>query len=111
MTRLSTLAVAVVAGLLAVGAPSLPARAGPTSRGVLLPASPPLARAPRAAARIDAEQRAFRHELAAEVPSARVGWRYRLVANGFSVTLPKSDVARVRGLRGVRDVLPTASYA
>ncbi len=73
--------------------------------------SPPLARAPGSGARIDAEQRTFRRELGAQLPSARLGWRYRLVANGYSVTLPRSEQARLRDLPGVRDVLPTATYA
>jgi subtilisin family serine protease len=111
MTRLTALAVAVVTVLLAADGPSLPTGAASTSEVVVLLDSPSLARAPGTAARIDAEQRMFRRELAADVPSARVGWRYRLVANGFSVTLPSRDVARVRALSGVRDVLPTASYA
>ena len=56
--------------------------------------APPLARAPGTAPRIDAQQRAFRARVAARVPSAQIGWRYRLVANGFSVTLPSSRACR-----------------
>ena len=41
-----------------------------------------------------------------------LGWRYRLVANGYSVTLPElRAVARLRDLPGVRDVLPPRRYA
>ena len=54
--------------------------------------APPLARAPGTDARIASEQRAFRRELAADVPGARIGWRYRLVANGYSLSLPSSDL-------------------
>ena len=77
----------------------------------MLLSAPPLARAPGTGERIDAQQRAFREELETQVPSARVGWRYRLVANGFSLTLPADDVARLGRLHGVRDVLPAGSYA
>ena len=77
----------------------------------MLLSAPPLARAPGTGERIDAQQRAFREELETQVPSARVGWRYRLVANGFSLTLPADDVARLGRLDGVRDVLPAGSYA
>ena len=73
--------------------------------------APPLARAPGTGERIDAQQRAFRKELGAQVPSAQVGWRYRLVANGFSLTLPEDHIARLGGLPGVREVLPAGSYA
>ena len=111
MTRVAPIAVAVVAVLLAVGGPSLPAADGASTEVVVLLDSPPLARAPGSGARIDAEQRAFRRELRAQLPSARLGWRYRLVANGYSVTLPHAEQARLRHLPGVRDVLPTATYA
>ena len=46
-----------------------------------------------------------------QVPSARVGWRYRLVANGFSVSLPEAQVSSLEALPGVSDVLPAGSYA
>src|SRR5262245_23520756 len=110
MTRLAPLGVAVVAVLLALGAPPQPAD-GARAEVVVLLDSPPLARAPGTSARIDAEQRAFRRELGEMLPSARLGWRYRLVANGFSVTLPAAEQASLRGLAGVREVLPTATYA
>ena len=77
----------------------------------MLLSAPPLARAPGTGERIDAQQHAFREELETQVPAARVGWRYRLVANGFSLTLPDDDVARLGRLDGVRDVLPAGSYA
>ena len=77
----------------------------------MLLSAPPLARAPGTGERIDAQQHAFREELETQVPAARVGWRYRLVANGFSLTLPADDVARLGRLDGVRDVLPAGSYA
>ncbi len=111
MTRVAAVGVAVVAALLVIGMPSLPAPGGETSEVVVLLSAPPLARAPESGDQIDAEQHAFREELATQVPSARVGWRYRLVANGFSLTLPHDDVARLGRLHGVRDVLPAGSYA
>jgi len=111
MTRLALLGTAAVALLLALGGPSAPLSGGPSSEVVVLLDAPPLARAPGTGSRIDAEQRDFRHELAAQLPDARLGWRYRLVANGYSVTLPSSDQARLQHLAGVREVLPTASYA
>jgi subtilisin family serine protease len=70
----------------------------------------PLARAPGGGARIDAEQRAFRRELARILPQAHVKWRYRLVANGVSVVLPEAQVPTLRKLDGVRDVFSSSGY-
>ena len=78
---------------------------------VVLLESPPLARAPGGQAAIAREQRVFRQELAARLPAAEIGWRYRLVANGFSLSLPSSELPRLRTVSGVRDVLPAGSYA
>jgi len=111
MTRIASVGVAAVAALLVVGTPSLPVPGGETEEVIVLLSAPPLARAPGTGERIDAQQRAFREELGTQIPSARVGWRYRLVANGFSLTLPDGDVARLGRLHGVRDVLPAGSYA
>jgi subtilisin family serine protease len=109
MTRAALIASAAVAVLLAVGEPSAPVSAGLTEVVVLLD-SPPLANAPGTADRIAAEQRIFRGELASRLPKAEVGWRYRLVTNGFSLTLPESDVAGLKTLPHVRDVLPAGTY-
>ncbi len=74
--------------------------------------APPLAQAGRSgAARLDAEQRAFRRALTARLPDAHVRWRYRLVVNGYSVALPNAEVPKLRTLPGVRDVYASARYA
>src|SRR5262245_29165764 len=73
--------------------------------------SPALSLAPGSRARIDAEQRSFRRALARNLPSARVHWRYRLVANGFSVSLPRSEVPQLRRVPGVRNVFQGGYYA
>ncbi len=109
-TRLASLAVAAFAVLLSAGAPSTPPGNSARTEVVVLLESPPLARAPAARAAVEAEQRTFRRELAAQLPEARVGWRYRLVANGFSLSVPSHQLPRLRGLPGVRDVLPASSY-
>jgi subtilisin family serine protease len=108
MTRL--LAIAVVLAVLALGAEATTdpheARAADGIEVVVALESGPLA----APARIAAEQRAFRRELARALPDARVRWRYRLVANGFAVVLPEAQVPRLRALPGVRDVYDSATY-
>jgi subtilisin family serine protease len=112
MTRLGTLVVAAIAAVIASGGPSRPPVAGGArAEVVVLLHSPALAHAPGASAAIGAEQRAFRQELASRLPEAQIGWRYRLVANGFSLSVPERDVSRLRSLPGVREVLPAASYA
>ena len=73
--------------------------------------SPPLLARPGRPRSIATEQRAFRRELASRLPTAEIGWRYRLVANGFSLSLPSSELPRLRALPGVREVLPAGSYA
>ena len=109
MTRIASLAALAVAVLLASAA----AHAGRDCRSVRGRRPPRLAAArPRAlsGAAIAREQAAFLRGLEAQIPAAEVGWRYRLVANGFSVSLPNSEVARLRALPGVRDVAPAGSY-
>jgi subtilisin family serine protease len=111
MTRLATLAVAAVAVLLAVGGPARNALDGDLSEVVVLLDSPALAHAPESHDRVVAEQRAFRRALSTTIPTAEVGWRYRLVANGFSITVPSAHVPRLGALPHVRDVLPSGTYA
>jgi len=112
MTRLVSLTVVAFAVLIVVAGerPHTSAVGTGTTEIIVLLDSPPLAEAPGMKSEIDAEQQAFRRALAVRVPAARVGWRYRLVANGFSVSLPSSQVPRLTTLPGVRDVLPSATY-
>ncbi len=44
------------------------------------------------------------------VPGARIGWRYRIVADGFSVVLPKKDVPALARVDGVAKVWPSVTY-
>jgi subtilisin family serine protease len=44
------------------------------------------------------------------IPGARIGWRYHLVADGFSVVLPKSQVPRLARVTGVAQVWPSVTY-
>ena len=112
MTRLASLVAAALAVLVvAADDHRLVGVAGAdTNEVVVLLTSPPLGEAPGMGSALEAEQRAFRRALAARVPGAEVGWRYRLVANGFSVSVPSSQVDRLRSLPGVREVLPEATY-
>ena len=112
MTRAVLLLVAALAVLgVAGGDRALVHVTGAETREVIvLLESRPLAEAPESSAALDAEQQAFRRALSADLPEADVGWRYRLVANGFSVSVPSSQVSRLHAFPGVREVLPAATY-
>ncbi|MCS7006605.1 MAG: S8 family serine peptidase, partial [Gaiellaceae bacterium] len=112
MTRIvSFLALALAPSLLATAAGPSP---GPTQEGrvhvVVTLEAPPLALAPSARAELRREQRRFRAALAARIPEATVRWRYRLVANGFAVSLPSERVADLRGLPEVDRIYRSATY-
>jgi len=110
---LTVLAAAALAVLLSGAATAPPAASGPRTEVVVQLASPPLARArdePGAARRIDTEQRRFTTALRASIPGATVRWRYRLVANGLAVVVPRREVARVARLPGVKQVFADVTY-
>ncbi len=44
------------------------------------------------------------------VPDAQIRWRYRLVANGMAVVVPRSQLGRLTSLPGVETVYPSVSY-
>jgi subtilisin family serine protease len=44
------------------------------------------------------------------IPDARIGWRYHLVADGFSVVLPKADVPGLARVAGVAQVWSNVTY-
>ncbi len=76
--------------------------------------TPPLAYAGAdggaAAGRIASEQRRFVKALARRVPSAKARWRYRVVANGFAVVVPRRQIPALQALPGVRDVSLGTAY-
>ena len=80
------------------------------SEVVVTLSAPPLALAPHGAARVNAAQHSFRTALGERLPEARVRWRYRLVQDGFAVTLPLRDIPALRDLPDVRDVYRSAQY-
>jgi subtilisin family serine protease len=56
-----------------------------------------------------AQAQAERNLLSA-VPEAQVRWRYRLVANGFAVVVPKASVKLLRDVPGIARVWPSTTY-
>jgi subtilisin family serine protease len=111
LSFLLVIAATALVGALVTTEAAPPARAGETQVVVQLTA-PPLALAndEGAGRRIDVEQRRFAASLRSSIPSAEVYWRYRLVANGVSVVLPRNELARLAGLPGVRRVFGEATY-
>ena len=112
VTRALALSLLVLAAAAALGA-SLPAGAGATTTTtrattevVVRLGGPSLAYAHTRAARkrLDTQQRRFVAVLRRTLSGATVRWRYETVANGFAVSLPPTDVARLRTLPGVTAV-------
>jgi len=48
--------------------------------------------------------------LRAAIPSVRIVYRYRLVADGFALVVPTRDVARLPSIRGIAKVWPNVAY-
>ena len=55
-------------------------------------------------------QRTLAARVVATIPGARVRWRYRIVANGIAVVVPRSEAARLARIPGVARVFPTVRY-
>ncbi len=115
MTRallaLTVLVVAATLGAAAARGTSPPPRAGDVEVVVELGGLPlAYAAGRRSEQRIATEQRRFLRALHVSVPRAEVRWRYRVVANGVSVVLPRSEVRRLRTLPGVDHVTEGGSY-
>ena len=48
--------------------------------------------------------------IATRFPEAQIRWRYRLVANGLAVVVPRSQLGRLTALPGVAKVYPSVRY-
>jgi hypothetical protein len=115
VTRALLLLSALLAGFALGGSAATDRRDDPPGERmqvVVLLSSPSLsaAKSPRAARRIDEEQRRFETALRGSVPGASVHWRYRLVANGVSVILPARELPRLSLIPGVRQVFAPTTY-
>ena len=55
-------------------------------------------------------QRALEAQIVATLPDAQIRWRYRLVANGMAVVVPRSQLGRLTSLPGVARVYPSVRY-
>src|SRR5262245_18242143 len=98
-----------------LGAPA----AGPPTEVVVTLRAPPLSafgRSLQSAShveymrRIDGAQDELATRIVDTVPGAQIRWRYRLVANGFAVTVPQGDAAALADIPGVEAVWPNVRY-
>jgi subtilisin family serine protease len=55
-------------------------------------------------------QAALAARIETSVPAAQVRWRYRLVANGLAIVLPRAQLDRLRSLPGVARIYPSVRY-
>ena len=60
--------------------------------------------------RLQAAQRALARRIAAALPTARVRWRYQVVANGMAVVVDRTDLPRLARLPGAAQVYPNVRY-
>ena len=85
---------------------------GPSTEVVVTLSAAPVAafgRSLAAAARVSVQQAAAIRTVQRAIPDATVRWRYHLVLDGFSVVLPRSQVARLTSLPGLT-VWPNVTY-
>ncbi len=61
-------------------------------------------------ARIEAAQTLLIRRVQTAIPNAEVRWRYHLVADGFAVVVPRSDVPLLSRIPGVAKVWPNLRY-
>ena len=57
-----------------------------------------------------AAQAKTQRSLLSAIPEAQVRWHYHLVADGFSVVVPKADVKELSQIPGVAEVWPNVTY-
>jgi subtilisin family serine protease len=91
----------------------------PTTEVVVTLKAPPLAAfgRPLLSARkatylrqIESQQAVVSARIEQAIPSSRIRWRYKLVANGLAVVLPRSQIGRLAQLPGVAEVWPNVRY-
>jgi subtilisin family serine protease len=120
LKRVAILLLAAATAAVALSGDVLGARpADPATEVVVTLKAPPLARFGRSLLsashsdylkRIDAEQNVVAHRIRTAFPTAQVRWRYRLVADGLAVVVPRSQVGALAHVPGVEKVWPNVRY-
>jgi subtilisin family serine protease len=59
---------------------------------------------------LEADQAQLQQRIAAEIPSAKVRWRYRYVLDALAVVVPRGQVGRLSALPGVARVYQSVEY-
>lgn len=59
---------------------------------------------------LESSQRSLAARIEAALPQAQVRWRYKLVANGMAVVVPRSQLGRLAVLPGVETIYPSVRY-
>ncbi|MGZ8687846.1 MAG: S8 family peptidase, partial [Gaiellaceae bacterium] len=57
-----------------------------------------------------AAQAGVARSIESAIPSSQIRWRYRLVANGMAVVVPRSQLGRLASLPGVERIYPSVRY-
>ena len=105
-------AVVVVGALGGAGVDARPLASGPRTEVVVELKSPPLAERRSVGDRraLAADQAALRSRIAAEIPSAKVRWRYSYVLNGLAVVVPRATIGQLAAMPGVARVYRSVQY-
>ena len=59
---------------------------------------------------LESEQAVVSARIEQTIPSSRIRWRYRLVANGLAVVLPRAEISKLARVPGVAEVWPNVRY-
>ena len=119
LRRLLTIIVVTAASAIALSGDGFGRTPVPTAEVVVTLKSPPLATFGRSLLsarhvsylrRIESQQAVVSARIAQAVPSARIRWRYRLVANGLAVVLPRTEISKLTHVAGVAEVWPNVRY-
>ena len=60
--------------------------------------------------KLEAQQAVVSERIERTIPSSRIRWRYRLVANGLAVVLPRAEISKLAHVPGVAEVWPNVRY-
>jgi subtilisin family serine protease len=119
LRRLLTIIVVSAASAIALSGDGFGGTPVPTTEVVVTLKSPPLATFGRSLLsarhvsylrRIESQQAVVSARIEQAIPSSRIRWRYKLVANGLAVVLPLAELSNLAHVPGVAEVWPNVRY-
>jgi subtilisin family serine protease len=119
LRRLLTIIVVSAASAIALSGDGFGGTPVPTTEVVVTLKSPPLATFGRSLLsarhvsylrRIESQQAVVSARIEQAIPSSRIRWRYKLVANGLAVVLPLAELSKLAHVPGVAEVWPNVRY-